>query len=625
MPKKVLAFILTAVPFAAFAQHNGAEVTSSEIMRFPKTGTLEVSAITEDYFPHLQHLEMPKPGGNMYFDYLQGIKSQIKPQPNAEQSTGERATLEGPIVWRQFEGNAYNFGAPNDNDMAISNGGKVVSVINSTVNFYEENGTLLKSVSLQAFSDTLKLTAHKYDPRTLYDPLTDRFVVVYLSGSNDSTSNIVVAFSQSNNPMGKWNFYSLPGEPLLDTTWTDYPILTLTEDELLITVNALQNNKSWQEGFKQSYIWQIDKNDGYQGLALDTRLRSGIKYNGKPIRNLCPVQGGSRPMAGNVHYFVSDRNFAAENDTVFLITLTGSVSDPSPAIDVWVLKSESGKYGVPPSAHQPSTHTFETNDARILDAFIENGIIQFVGNSVNKPTGKAGVMHGTITMNTAVPHLKINILGHQNLEFGYPGIAYAGDGDADDDAFIFVNHSSDTVPAGNSIFLYKNGEYSAPQRLKAGKSYVNVISGKTERWGDYSGVQRKYNELGVAWVAGSYGYKKSQFELLNGTWISQVKSPLVFQTGVTETQPEENRLKVYPSPLPKAQPVVVEFEAKKSGYADFTIYDMNGKAVHHLLTQKMKAGNNRFSFIPGPLKSGIYIIRISQNGERVVEQKFVVE
>ena len=623
MPKKIIAALLSLVPCVLFAQE-GAEMQSSEIMRFPRTGTLNVSEITEDYFPKLQHLEMPKPGANPYNDYLQNIKAQIKPQPSAEQGSGQRATLNDPVIGMQFQGNTYTLGAPNDNDMAISNDGYVVSVINSTINFYDNQGKLLKDVSLQAFSDTLKLTAHKYDPRALYDPQTDRFVVVYLSGSNDSTNNIVIAFSQTNDPMDKWNFYSLPGEPLGDTTWSDYPIISLTDKELIITVNALQNNKSWQEGFKQSYIWQIDKTDGYAGNVLDTRLHYGVKFGGKPIRNLCPVQSGSQPVGG-LKYFLSNRNFATENDTVFMVLLDGAIPDQNVSIDVWVIKSETQKYGVPPSAHQPATHTLETNDARILDAFMQNGLVQFVGNSVNKSTGRAGVFHGTITMFTAVPHLKLTVLSHSYLEYGYPSLAYAGDDASDDDAVIFVNHSSDTVAPGNSVFLYKNGEYSNIKRLKAGSSYVNVISGKTERWGDYSAAQPKYNQLGVVWVAGSYGYAKSNFERFNGTWISEIKNPYVSLVGISEEKNDQTSLKVYPSPVKKMTPVVVEFEAKNSGYADFKIYDMSGRMVNHLLTQKMKTGANRFSFVPGALKPGTYILNISQHGGVVLESKFVVE
>ena len=64
-----------------------------------------------------------------------------------------------------FQGNPYNFSVPNDNDVAISNDGMIVSVINSTINIYTETGEELYVVSLSAFSDTLDILESDFDPR----------------------------------------------------------------------------------------------------------------------------------------------------------------------------------------------------------------------------------------------------------------------------------------------------------------------------------------------------------------------------------------------------------------------------------------------------------------------------
>ena len=60
----------------------------------------------------------------------------------------------------------------------------------------------------------------------------------------------------SNNPLDEWNVYMLTGDVLGTDHWTDYPAISLTNDELFITGNLLQHNVSWQEGFYQSLIWQ---------------------------------------------------------------------------------------------------------------------------------------------------------------------------------------------------------------------------------------------------------------------------------------------------------------------------------------------------------------------------------
>ena len=99
-------------------------------------------------------------------------------------------------------------------------------------------------------------------------------------------NHICVAFSTSNNPLDDWNVYMLTGDALGTDHWTDYPAISLTNDELFITGNLLQHNVSWQEGFYQSLIWQIDKTQGYQGNdTLDFNLWSELKDDSVYIRN----------------------------------------------------------------------------------------------------------------------------------------------------------------------------------------------------------------------------------------------------------------------------------------------------------------------------------------------------
>ncbi|MBL0052360.1 MAG: hypothetical protein IPP29_13025 [Bacteroidetes bacterium] len=44
--------------------------------------------------------------------------------------------------------------------------------------------------------------------------------------------------------------------------WTDFPMMALTNDELFITVNLLYPDSSWQTGFNETIIWQVNKHDG---------------------------------------------------------------------------------------------------------------------------------------------------------------------------------------------------------------------------------------------------------------------------------------------------------------------------------------------------------------------------
>jgi len=74
---------------------------------------------------------------------------------------------------------------------------------------------------------------------------------------------------------------------------------------------------SWTVGFKQSVIWQIDKQNGYNGMPLQYTLWSDIKYNGVPLRNICPAKYQTTNMGTNM-YFLTLRNVASSNDSIFL-------------------------------------------------------------------------------------------------------------------------------------------------------------------------------------------------------------------------------------------------------------------------------------------------------------------
>ncbi len=60
----------------------------------------------------------------------------------------------------------------------------------------------------------------------------------------------------------------IPGKPINDTVWSDYPIVSQTKEDLFFTVNLLANGSSWEEGFREAVIWQIRKSDGYSGDSL---------------------------------------------------------------------------------------------------------------------------------------------------------------------------------------------------------------------------------------------------------------------------------------------------------------------------------------------------------------------
>lgn len=577
-----------------------------------KMGSVHMAQISVDYFPVFFPLEMPAPGSGSYRAFLQNLKSELYTD---YQPTGEVRSADGevpaPELLTGFEGNPYGFSVPNDNDVAISNDGKIVSVINSTIYIYDEAGINLFAVSLSAFSDTLGIPDGDFDPRVRYDPVHDRFVLVFLNGFTPETSYIIVAFSQTNDPTGIWNLYALPGNPKDNNRWTDYPMIALTQEELFITGNLIIPDEPWQTGFSETLIWQMSLDKGYAGDSLDAIYWDNIYFGGAPIRNMNPVQGGST-LYGPDLFLLSNRNFAESNDTIFIIHVTGQLDDMATTVERDFAISNTA-YGVPPVARQPSNHTFDTNDGRILGSFLENGQIQFVANSLDPATGFCGVYHGFIDDLDGDYSVIGSIIGDDTLDIGYPNIAYTGRTPDDHQSLITFDHSAPEVNPGMSAVFYNYGNYSERLNIKTGDSYVNILSGVYERWGDYTGSQLKYNEPGVVWVSGNFGQAVDFGPFTNhenATWIASLRSndslpPLSVQDA------EPASLQLFPNPA--FESFTVDLDVPEGGEISFLLYNTQGQLVEHLLNSKAMAGMNRFQFRTNNLPKGTYVLEVILN------------
>lgn len=613
--KKILAAFFFLGCFSAFAQ------TTS--FRIPCGGISPPANEKEDWLPTLtvarEADQLDEETGGAVKDSLSAVYRN-RPHTRTASSARSASAPGAPVVGTTFAGNGYGSSTPCDNEIAVANNGHLISVQNSTVFRYKTaTSTALGIQSLALWALPLGNSNSKYDPKVIYDPEANRFILVCLAGFLSNSTNILVGFSQSDSVNGSYNLYSLPGNPFNDTLWTDYPMIAVNGHDFFCTVNLLHDNQSWQTGFVQSIIWQINKWDGYNGDTLNIELHSGINTNGRPIRNLCPVEGGSHTYAGPDMYFLSERNLDAANDTVFLIHVTDTVNSPNQQVNVTALVSNQS-YFMPPNASQPSYNSYgrmSTNDSRILGAFIQNDQIQYVSNTMDTATGFCAVYHGRIANVSGTPSLTGTIIGDTLSEFAYPNIAYAGQGTSTDNtAILFFLHSDSTNFPGNSAMVTDgNGAYSPRTIVKQGLGYINVLSGD-ERWGDYSGIQRRYDAGATCWVNGMYGLSNHT----HATWIAELG--ISADVSVPAQENETMNASVYPNPF--ADHVNIEFENAKAQNIRFVVYDMSGRMVTLLLQDYLPEGEIRFGFSTTPLASGVYFLRAeTAEGETLFTQKLV--
>lgn len=523
-----------------------------------------------------------------------------------------------PSVTRNFIGNVTQ-GTPNDNDFAISNAGIIVSVANTNFNVFNDTGKFVLSKALSTLGSALGPLNRTYDPRVIYDPEQDRFIIVFLQGSSSVDTRIIVAFSQSNNPALKWNLYQLPGNITGDSSWSDYPIISLTKDELFITVNRLKDNTFWKNGFLESYIWQVEKMKGFTGDTLVQKVYNHIEYNGKAVWNICPAKGGSKLYSPGM-FFLSHRPSDLSNDTVFLHYITNTIKSGSAALTTRVLKN-SQPYGLQPNAIQPNGKKLQTNDARVLSAMYENGMIYYVGNTIDQTLFSPAVYFGRIENSwTSSPIAKGRIISSDTLDYGYPSICYIGTGlNGDHSSIITFSHvSAKQFPGTSVVYVDRYFNVSAPVFVKKGEGNIDLLGDTVDRWGDYTGIQRKYNELGVCWVNGSWGTVDRQ----NRTWIGRIKTndPL---SSVKEERTDLMQSSLYPNPA--SQTIQFDFEMQQKLLLAIELSDLQGRIRTLVAKDWARPGLNRLQIDVRELVPGMYFVNLTHDGKILHTHKFIVE
>ena len=616
MKKPILSLILCVLCNGALLAQVQYKTTT---LQCPLSGTVHVQNCTDTFLAQVRNLEIHEPDESAEYEALMRIKTaQQKKYPyktNAHKALKTTAPLAAPTVSLSFVADS-NSGTPPDNYLAVSKNNTCVSVMNSFISVLDGNtGIMTKRTGLKTMSLPVGLNNfmndYRYDPKIIYDPLEDKFICIMLNGVN-AANYIVIGFSQSNDPKGNWNFYKFYGDYKGDTTWFDYPAITISKNEFYFTGNKLGFNTSWQAGFKNSVIYQIKKADGYAGQTLNYKIWDSIYYQGKPIRNLHPVKNGSSISAATP-YFLSNRNFATQNDTVFLIRLTDTLNSANASIQINPLKSNLA-YGVAADGRQKDTaYSLATNDARILGAFKEGDEIQFVNTSINPSNGAASIYHGTIQQVSSNPSIQAQLLSIDSLDMAYPNISYFGVNNGNIVSVINCNYSGPRTFAGMHALISKSGQYSDWTNIKKGDSNIVVLSAKQQRWGDYTGSQIDWNFPGNAWVIGIFGNAKRGY----GNYMARLSSP--YNVGIPPLV--ANKINAISYPNPCYQFTAIDFTLAASAILNFDMYNSNGQLVGHLLTQFCEEGQNRLQFNIGYLSAGIYhLIVTNANGVPLIKE-----
>ncbi|MFN8393798.1 MAG: T9SS type A sorting domain-containing protein [Bacteroidia bacterium] len=514
-----------------------------------------------------------------------------------------------PTLGTNFFGNTYGGGDPADNALAISAGGKIICGSNTRFHTYDETGTQTSAKNFTQFASAGGVnTFFTFDPKCLYDPIEDRFIVAFLNGSappiTPNSSKVIVAFSQTNDPAGSWNVYALNGNVNNLGVWTDFVQIGLNTNELFVTGNPFTQQGS-SEG---AAIWQINKAEGYNGTALNP-----VVYHLSGAFSVHPVQGGSTSYGPQMYFVESELGSSA---SIKLHQITNSIANGG------VLNSAVGftldiSYAIPPDADQQgTTSNLKTNDTRIQSSYYENGSIEFVLNTA--VNGRAGILHGTGIISSfaiSFSSFTARLLGIPDLDIAYPSIAYAGQQDLsgfNHSYLAFNTTGAANFPGCAAVYVDEAG-FSPHTVIREG---VNWINSGDDRWGDYADVCERTGHPGEVWAVGTIGNSSLQ----QRTYIGQLLPPVP-----VAVQPEIERatMEVYPNPTTEI--VKFTFPVEEAGEYAVRIYDLQGREIRLLVQNWLVPGKAMTSFNAAYLPAGTYVVKVAGMGKELFAEKFVVE
>ncbi len=424
-------------------------------------------------------------------------------------------SMDTAALSHNFRGNARGASVPMDNTVAVSHNGHIVSAINSNVIFTQPDGVISYNKGFTDFFTLLGLGTRMYDPRVIYDTEDRRFIFMCLHGSDPNSTFLCLAFSETEDPNGAWNYYAVRGNPDGDDNWFDYPNISVSHHDYYITGLMRDRNGDWQ----YSVMYQIDKESGYNGETLQFRYYNDINdADGALSFNLVPTPSGSQELLTPGMYFVSN-NPQGGNTYNLHYTTDSALGNPS-LIAVQTIGLETA---LAPDARQPNfSKRLNTFDSRIWSAMYHNGTIH-MGSHVNTTDGDVGLFYGR--MNVVDASVKADVLHIPNVDFGFPSFAHFGKNYDDND--ILVNYIVSGVEkfASQEVRICRGAAdefiWSEPTVVREGRSVIDVLDGDVDRWGDYTTAGRRFvNDRVEAWITGCFGETRSY-----GTWLGQLHHP----------------------------------------------------------------------------------------------------
>lgn len=421
-------------------------------------------------------------------------------------------STDSTIMFKNFEGFAQNDCIPPD-DYIAAGPDHLMMVVNTQFRIFDKNGNVQKTIEAEDWYGSLAGTLPIFDPKVIYDQISSRWVMVWLtSGSIQGENYFLVSVSDDSDPNGIWFNWALPSDVNGNTAagnWADYEGIGFDENALYICSNQF----SFSGFFNYVKLRIIDKSNIYINANPGN-------VTWKDIWSITPPGGGSQMVT------LRPVRMESNSDAYYIVYMPSSgnhlswfrLTDPlvNPVLTGFNITTVSYS-GSPDASQLGGNLKIDAGGGALRNEPVFNDGLIYLVHSIKNPNYTTLSALHFLSFNPGNNSLEQEvIMGDDQHFYFYPGLAI----DKYDNVIFSYSRSSVNEYAGGYYTILPDSALpTGSYALKSGNDYYfkDFGSGRN-RWGDYSGAWIDPGDSISFWVCSEY------VEALDtwGTWVGGI-------------------------------------------------------------------------------------------------------
>ncbi len=440
-----------------------------------------------------------------------GVKTSQK--HNAEKSAhGMKSVLPAsPAPVTTFTGETGTSGVEPPDVSGAVGPTHVVTTHNQDVKISTRAGVQVSSVALTSFWSPIGATMSS-DPKIVYDPSADRFIFVCLVNYTTAAPLIGIAVTQTNNPTGTWNFFSVNVDPT-GTTFLDYPELGYNKNWVSVGGNYFNQTS---QNFAGAGLFVINKPALYNNTGAIFTKFTGAQYF-DTANDFCITPASIADTTVNDLFLLESFDGSQGQFKQFVVSGTPSIPHLSSPQIITTSFLWSGANGANLGPQLGTTTPIDLDDDRITGSVVYRNGHLWVAHMAYlpeaSPTRSAAHWMELDTIGNIIQDAMID--DPTNLtSYAYPAIAVGSNGNA---IIAYSNLSSTHYASCGYSFRVATDPINMFRGLYQYKAGGSTYAGG--RWGDYSFACIDPVDDSTFWVVTEYATATANQW---GTWWAEV-------------------------------------------------------------------------------------------------------